>query len=79
MFCPAYGHGGFNVAEDASNRPVLNRLRQKIAEQRRKSGKAQLLGNESVSCPNKLRGNSNVVQENRRIEVGWHDASQTHK
>jgi len=81
-FLRAHGHGGFNVAEDAHNIPVLNRLRQKIAERRRKSGKAQLLGNESASRPDKLRGNSNAARENRRIEVGWHDfepASQTHK
>lgn len=82
-FLRAHGHGCANVAEDASNRPVLSRLRQKIAERRRKSGKAHLLGNdESASRPDKLRGNLNAMRENRRIEVGWHDldpASQNYK
>ena len=82
-FLHARGHGCSNVAEDAINRPVLNRLRQKIAERRRKSGKAHLLANdESASRAEKLHGNTNAVRENRRIEVGWHDfdpASQMHK
>ena len=41
-FLRAHGHGCSSVADDAFNRPVLNRLRQKIAERRRKSGKAHL-------------------------------------
>ena len=82
-FVRAHGQGCSSVAEDAINRPVLSRLRQKIAERRRKSGKSLLLVNdESASRPEKLRGNSNAVREYRRIEVGWHDfdpASQMHK
>ena len=82
-FLRAHGHGCSSVADDAFNRPVLNRLRQKIAERRRKSGKAHpLVDYECASRPEKLRGNSNAVRENRRVEVGWHDfdpASQMHK
>lgn len=78
-FLRVHGHGGINVAEDANNTSVLNRLRQKIAERRRKS---QVLGNKSESRGMHLRGNSNAVRENRRIEIGWHDFQptlQTHK
>ena len=82
-FLRAHGHGDFNVADDAISRPVLNRVRQKTAERRRKSGKAHLLENdESAYCPDKLSGNSNAAWGNCRIEVGWHDfepASQTCK
>ena len=71
-FLRTHGHVGVGVAEDAFSRPVLNRLRQKIAERKRKSGKAHQLG-ESASRPDKLLGNSNAARDKRRIEVGWHD------
>jgi len=73
-FLRANGPGCSSDAQNAVDRPVFNRLRLKIAERRRKSGKAHLLGNEEcASRPEKLRGNSNAARENRRIEVGWHD------
>lgn len=94
-YVPAYGdqiavrtfirkHGSEGES-DLVTRPVLDRLRDKIAERRRKRSSKWVDGSSSGATSGnaeKMKGNANAVREHRRIEVGWLDfneQSQTYK